>query len=274
MIHPIILSHSPSRLARELQLHSARPDSRRSMRGDRYVINWGVSTYPTNWRQRSITFSNPPEAILNAVDKAHCLHLLRVAGVPTLQYAVGYTHAEVNSVDNGVHRWLEEDGKIVVRHQLNGHSGAGIQIVRTGEEIPAAPLYTRYFKKQKEYRIHVAFGNVILVQEKKKNDRFSEDNPLHLLVRTNGNGWTFCINDLSCDRYGYRQRLVDIATSAVRALGLGHGAVDILVSTNANKTLKEAVVCEVNTAPALRNPSTLEAWVRALGAKLQSLNTN
>lgn len=250
---------SGAALARALGIRSSGPETQRRARFDRYVINYGVSA-PINWTQRRLTMSNSNTAIANAVDKRETLQLLGNANIPTLAFTNETTRAK---------GWLDEDGKIVIRNTVTGHSGAGIVIHREGN-IPRAPLYTRYFKKDVEYRVHIAFGNCILLQQKRRandSDRTDRDNGL---IRTNANGWVFSINGLDCDTRNYRASLVTLATSAIQALGLAHGAVDILVK-HKRIGAPSMVVCEVNSAPALRNPSTLAAYVSAFQGELRRL---
>src|SRR3546814_16068950 len=57
---------------------------------------------------------------------------------------------------------------IVARTVLNGHSGAGIVLCETPEQLAAvdAPLYVVYEPKKQEYRVHVLNGKVVDVQRK------------------------------------------------------------------------------------------------------------
>jgi len=162
--------------------------------------------------------------------------------------------------DEALNRWMREDGKIVVRHTVTGHSGAGLEIVRRGQPIPVAPLYTRYFRKHAEYRVHVCYGNVILIQQKRKENGADVDT----LVRTRANGWVFTVQDLSCDTRNYRAELGVLALDAARAVGANHCAVDILV----NHDSMNKVVVEINSAPALEAESSLNAYVEAFRARM------
>jgi hypothetical protein len=50
------------------------------------------------------------------------------------------------------------EGRVVCRHILDGHSGAGIEIWEASQNrpLPFAPLYVRYEKKTHEFRLHMA----------------------------------------------------------------------------------------------------------------------
>ena len=106
--------------------------SSRRCRGDRYVINLGVSTSLHGFRQRTLHLSNPLEAVRNCSNKIRTFEHLALHHVPTLEFSVGNPAVALG--------WLEHDGKIVVRHTVTGHSGGGIQIVRRNEPLPALPL--------------------------------------------------------------------------------------------------------------------------------------
>lgn len=243
-----------------LRSGSATPASSRKTKDDRVIINWGCSTAPANFRQRSVTWSNTAQAVRNCADKISTFVELAKAGIPCVEaaYREGKALAE---------EWLKQDGKIVVRNVINGHSGQGIEIVRKGTAIPDAPLYTRYFRKNAEYRVHVAFGKVILIQQKKRqNDR--EQSDVEALVRTHANGWIFACNDLACDDRNYRDSLCGIATRSAAAVGANHCAVDILVSHSDGNLMR---VVEVNSAPALKADSTLSAYAEAFKEWIDSL---
>jgi len=287
LIKPIVLrqaghkSGGGATLATALGIPHSAPNTPRSTKHNRLIINWGVSTLPV-WKQKGFLYSNHPNAIAACANKLLTLRKLRAANVPCLEGGTKddlYYEQGLPQNDNftyAAERWLHEDGKVVVRHIISGHSGNGLEIVRRGNPIPAAPLYTRYFKKQAEYRVHVAFGNIVLIQQKKQeNGHVNQEDGLDDLVRTHDRGWIFCVNDLSCDKYTYRSNLIEVAKKAIEAVGAQHGAVDILVRHKTNngnqpeqnadgqrpaKTLDTLVVCEINSAPAIRAGSTLEAY--------------
>lgn len=227
----------------------------RQCRDERRVINLGVNTHPHLFRQRTLVLSNTTATVEACRDKRQTLLELNRANVPCLEWVDAQTPLDT------VREWLEEDGKIVLRHTVTGHSGAGIQIIRRNEHIPPALMYTRYFRKQAEYRVHVAFGNVILIQQKRKRNGFAElEGDNRELVRTHGNGWVFTTAGLACDERGYAADLRRLALDAANAVGAGHCAVDILVKHN---DMNDMVVCEINSCPAIEADSTLAAYTQA-----------
>jgi glutathione synthase/RimK-type ligase-like ATP-grasp enzyme len=251
-------------VARGINASRATSASVRRTRQDRVIINLGVSTAPARFEQRSVTYSNMPHAVVNCADKIRTLELLARADVPAIEW-ISENHIPPVG---GAMQWLESDGKLVVRHTVTGHSGQGIQIVRRGEAIPDAPLYTRYFRKDAEYRVHVAFGNVILIQQKRKENG-REQSDIERLVRTHAHGWKFCSADLACDDRGYRDALCDLALRGATAVGANHCAVDVLVRHSDPCDLR---IVEINSHPALRADSTLNAYTNAFEHWLRQHN--
>lgn len=258
-----VTGNSARLLARSVGIGSADYRSSRRTRGTRNVINWGVSDYE-NWgfSQRHVNISQPVQAAEICANKIRTLETLADQQVPHIQFLVG-DNLPANQL--AANAWLESDGKIVVRNVLNGHSGVGIQIIRRGEAIPYAPLYTRYFKKNAEYRLHVAFGSVILIQQKRRQNGHTSDDSNDLLIRTHGRGWNFCVNDLDYDSMDYRGAIQTLALRGAEAVGLNHGAVEILVKHEGG-AYKDAVICEINSAPSLSGDSSLAAYTAAFAA--------
>lgn len=155
--------------------------------------------------------------------------------------------------------WLRDGIDVVCRTQLRGHSGAGIVLSTKDNPIVDAPLYVQYVKKQKEFRVHVAFGEVIDVQEKRKRSDLPEDFTANFQIRNHQTGWVYCRENIQ-----EPEQLRDLARQVVSNLGLDFGAVDIIYNAKAN-----ACYClEVNTAPGLEGTTVekyAQAFVKALG---------
>lgn len=259
----------------------ARVADTRTCRCTRYVVNWGVAAQPLQFQQGRLVMSNTPQGVAVCRDKIKTLRALEQAGVPCLEWA-DHDFRELRGADDvrklGPTAWLEADKKIVVRHTTTGHSGAGIEIVRLpeggarGQErlIPAAPLYTRYFRKDAEYRVHVMSGVAIHVQQKRRRNGHEFPNNEDHLIRTHANGYVFTTQNLDCDVKGYRDALTGLATRAAAACGVSHAAVDILVRHSKRNTAQpNIVVCELNSAPAVDAESTRNAYVQGFAREIQ-----
>jgi glutathione synthase/RimK-type ligase-like ATP-grasp enzyme len=149
--------------------------------------------------------------------------------------------------------WLA-DGPVVARTQLSSSEGRGIAIAESEPQLVPAPLYTKYFKKKKEFRVHVLNGNVIDVAEKRKRKDHADQRDSR--VRNLANGYVFCREGL-VEPAGLR----DLAVSATKALGYNLGAVDIAW----NEHLNRMVVFEVNACPGLQG-TTLDKYADAIAA--------
>jgi len=212
-----------------------KPDSRkfRPRRSDLTIFYGGTSntTWPILGRTMNATRQH-------AQNKLNALRKLQEAGVNTVEWT---TDAEV----------AKEWPTIVARATLTGHSGQGITVHQQGEQLPRAPLYTKYMKKTFECRIHVMNGSVIDGQIKRRRTG-AED--VNTLIRNAHTGWVYCR-----DGYVPSDQAKAIAISAVSALGLDFGAVDLIY----NQHYDQYYCLEVNTAPGLEG-TTLTNYVSAI----------
>lgn len=147
--------------------------------------------------------------------------------------------------------WANAGKVVVCRTKLNGHSGAGIIVAAREEDVVDAPLYTQYIKKKYEYRVHVAFGEVIDIQAKRKRTEFEGE--VDYAIRNHERGWVYCRENI-VEPTGLREQ----AIQAILTLGLDFGAVDIIYNEHQNK----CYVLEVNTAPGLEG-TTVEKYTNA-----------
>ena len=233
-------SASAKKLASALGARRVRPDGDFRNNFNHMIINWGSSTPPQFPTRAGII--NKPEAVKLAVNKYFTLRRLTEAGVPTLVF---YTSA----VEAGE---AVQNGKVIfARKDLTGRSGSGIIVIRDINEMVGAPLYTEFFDKKIEYRVHVAFGSVFDFQAKLKRNGVDADP----YVFSYDNGRVFCRGDIELPPAA-EQAAVD----AVAALGLDFAALDIGVDEDGN-----VAVFEVNTSPALEG-TTLERYSEVLGA--------
>lgn len=223
------------------------------------VFNYGVSRTPV-WLYDLMLgggfFINQPARVEHSVDKRKQLADMSALGVPCISWT---TNKE------GVDGWLADGYSVFARTQVRGKQGKGIIIVNPGEEIPIAPLYTREFKKTHEFRVHVFGGKVIDYVQKKamgnlKLAKYGLDAP-NRKMRNHKQGWTFARNNIF-----HFPELEEMAINAVAAAGLDYGAVDILATLTKDepRQLKRAVVCEVNSAPGMRDKNTFRAYINAI----------
>jgi glutathione synthase/RimK-type ligase-like ATP-grasp enzyme len=199
-------------------------------------VGWG------NRMTGAIHWVNSPLNVAAAHNKLIAFDLLQHDGVSIPKFTTSKEEAA---------KWLA-DGSTVLARTAKGQGGSGIQVVKDGEDLPDAELYTQYIKKKKEFRVHVFKGKAILVQEKRKKKNVEAN----YIVRSHNNGWVFCTKDIH-EPDGLRV----LGVAAVASLGLDFGAVDIIWNEKQNKCF----VLEVNSAPGLC-PTTTELYCNEISS--------
>ena len=208
---------------------------------NKYVINWGANEIP-NLPPGTVVM-NRPDKVAIATDK--------LAFFQKMYGEVNLPMFFTNINDAAQH--MQETGRSVVcRTMLRANSGRGIVIADKVEDLVDAPLYTLYIKKKFEYRVHVAFGNVISIQQKARKVDVPDDQ-VNWRVRNHDNGFIFKREgvELGAEPRSMSRKVVD-------NMGLNFGAVDLIY----NEKQDSYYVLEVNTAPGLEG-QTLEDYVDA-----------
>jgi len=195
------------------------------------LINWGSGSLPARVNAKRVL--NNPEAVTLSANKLKAFVAMKDTGC-----TVDYTSSKEIAL-----RWIEEGSTVVCRTILNGHSGNGIIIAEKADELVDAPLYTKYFNKKEEYRVHVFNGEMLYAQRKARK-REVPDDKVNWKVRNHDNGFIFQLNG-----FVLPEVCKDVAIKAVKALGLDFGAVDVGYTNGVAK------VFEVNTAPGLTGTS-------------------
>lgn len=209
------------------------------------LINWGsAATLPSYLPGTKII--NPPQMVSRSSNKRSFFQ----------EVAQGNCRIPDWTCDPNVARqWIDQGAIVVARTILNGHSGAGIEILELGRPFVEAPLYTKYVKKEKEFRVHFAFGSQIDVQRKiKRPDFIGEPN---WRVRNHQNGFIYVRDNIVVPQDVFTQAL-----QAFTASGLDFGAVDVIW----NEYEQKAYVLEINTAPGITGRSVQgykEAFLKA-----------
>lgn len=205
------------------------------------IIRWG-STAPSNTPAVEI---NKRDAIILSSDKPEARRLLREAGLP-------------------VPCESETEFPVVARARRH-HAGSGLWYCNDSVALDrarreGAVYFSRFYPKTREIRVHVAGGKTLLVSEKEGGDRS--------LVVWNHSTSAFQLRHLH--RHVWREdrnlmAAVRSAKSAIAALGLDFGAVDVMLAPSDGQA--SHVICEVNTAPAL-SPLAMQKYVDYLTALL------
>lgn len=214
----------------------------RAKKGD-FIINWGCSALPGDLEARTKNgiILNAPAAVGAAANKLKSFEAFKRAGVSIPEYTTSKEKAKEMLLD----------GEVVCRTVLNGHSGEGIVIAGSVDDLVDAPMYTKYVKKTHEYRVHVMDGEAFFVQRKARK-REVEDEKVNWKIRNLAGGFIFAHKDIEVP-----EGMCELAQKAVEALELDFGAVDIIVTKQGHM-----YVLEVNTACGLEG-TTLEKYKTA-----------
>jgi len=241
-------SESGRNLARQLNILRVRTEESkfRARTGD-VIINWGNSAPRIN-----ITPGHSPTILnKNGVD-------ISTDKLRTFEHLNNedFTNIPDYTTDINIAKyWLDNDicKRVFIRTKLNGHSGEGIIVARSSDEVIDAPLYVKGIAKEREFRIHVLNGEVIDYSEKKARNGARELDSWNPDIRSYDNGWIFARENVEVP-----QQVLIAAINSVRLLGLDFAAVDICI----DKHNSMPVVLELNSSPALEG-TTLDSYTTA-----------
>lgn len=210
---------------------------------DKLVINWGSTTMSDEVAKCEIF--NKPDAValasnklsfFNAVDSWNRRATKRTDLISIPTYMTEKMHAREYIIDGFT---------IVARTILNGHSGAGIVLCETVEELDAvdAPLYVLYTPKKQEYRVHVMNNQIVDIQRKARRTDIPDDQ-VNWKIRNHSTGFIYSRNEVANN---VPPTVLNNSLNAIKACGLDFGAVDVIY----NESQRKSYVLEVNTAPGL-----------------------
>jgi carbamoylphosphate synthase large subunit len=206
------------------------------------LINWGHSN---PWFSTvGVTVLNKPEAVAIASNKLLSFNKMKEAGVSIPEFT--------NDI-NVAKGWIENGRIALCRTLLRANSGRGIFIAKESTDLIQAPLYVKYIRKEKEYRLHVFKEKVIDLVEKRRRSNFGENPVYNKYIRSYEQGWIMARDGVSVSDETKAE-----AIKAVKALGLDFGAVDVVINSKG-----KPVVLEVNTAPGIMG-TTLTRYKEAI----------
>ena len=238
-------SVSAKQLARTLGILRVSPTY--NARRKDVIINWGNSAPPHfRWMEQDL---NKPNSIQLACDKLTTFHMLEENGFKDIpQYTISKETAK-HLIDIG--------NTIYCRSTTTGHSGRGIVIANTRDELINAPLYTVKTKHKHEYRVHVFRDTILDVQMKRKRNGAVGGTG----IRNHANGWVYARAEITPP-----EELLLSSIKAVKLLNIDFGAVDIGHRIIDNRFF----IFEINTAPGLEG-TTLDKYSKAFYNYYRSL---
>lgn len=146
---------------------------------------------------------------------------------------------------------LAEGATVVARTLTKASEGKGIVLLESGEDVVSAPVYTKYLKKKREFRVHVYQETVVSVLEKRrKKGAYNGESK----IRNTANGYVFCRENVT-EPEGIRE----LALKASKVTDSHFKGVDI----GYNEKLNQLFVIEVNSAPGMEG-STINDYVKVI----------
>jgi len=155
-------------------------------------------------------------------------------------------------------QWVRDGDTAFGRRYLNSSCGKGIEIfdldkiVQLPTDCAPCPVYTKYKKKKREFRVHVYKDKVVAVTEKRKRAGF--EGTRDTKIRNLENGYVFC-QTVANEPVGLR----DLALSASKVSSSDFKGVDI----GYNERNNDLFIIEVNSAPGIQG-SNINAYVDAI----------
>lgn len=220
-----------------------------------FLINWGSSSQQVIQVAGGATILNHPDKLKvsgnklkSFTDLAHFSELHPDQKISCPEFSVEKAWAEAK---------IREGKKVACRTVLNGHSGQGIVIAETVDQLVDAPLYVQYIPKKEEYRVHVMNGEAFFVQRKARKTEVPDDQ-VNWQVRNLAGGFIYANQNIVPP-----EGVTEQAKRAIIALGLDFGAVDVVTTARG-----QVYVLEVNSACGLAG-TTLDKYVEAFGKVFQ-----
>jgi len=214
------------------------------------IINWGNSSMDNDPRMATVrSFLNAPSAVAQASNKKTFFQ-----GLPQAIWGsvIPFTTDRVVT-----QTWQEDGSKICARTKLTGHSGDGLEVIKCQEQLPNAPLYTKYIPKNGEWRVHFfKHGEemVFFTQQKKRRQEVADED-VNWEVRNHDNGFIYAVNDIESI-----PPEAPVWAAMRRSAGdLDFGAFDILRGNSKAGGLRgHFLILEVNTACGLESPTLID----------------
>lgn len=152
-----------------------------------------------------------------------------------------------------VQQWLNDGKTAFGRKYLNSSCGKGIVVLEPeAAVIPVCPVYTKYKKKKREFRVHVFKDEVVNVTEKKRRKEFDGDRDTK--IRNLANGYVF-VQAVENEPAGLRAlalQAAKVSNSDFRGVDIGY-----------NEKKDQLFIIEVNSAPGIQG-TNVEKYLNAI----------
>ena len=143
---------------------------------------------------------------------------------------------------------------VIGRKLLNASCGKGIVVFEPSfSGMLDCPVYTKYKKKKREFRVHVFKDQVVSVVEKRKRREF--DGERNTKIRNVANGYVFCqeVDNIPEGLYALATAAAQVSSSDFRGVDIGY-----------NELNDELFVIEVNSAPGIEGTNLVKYTEKVL----------
>lgn len=144
---------------------------------------------------------------------------------------------------------------VVCRKLTHASEGKGIVVAEVPGEVVAAPVYTKYKKKKKEFRVHIFQDKIVHILEKRRKAGYEGADPK---IRNTANGYVFCSEGV-VEPAGIRE----LALKASKVTNSDFKGVDV----GWNEKKNECFIIEVNSAPGIEG-TNVDRYVNTIIASL------
>jgi hypothetical protein len=187
----------------------------------------------------------------DSVDKLTQYAFFQKAGLSALEYTTSPAEAT---------KWVGEGQVVFGRQLLTASCGKGIVVFDTPHEqaVPTevpCPVYTKYKKKKREFRVHVFKDKVVAIVEKKRKSGWNGQQDTK--IRNLANGYIFCQEFPLTTTL--RERINQLALAASKVSSSDFRGVDL----GYNEKQDDLFVIEVNSAPGIEG-SNVDKYVKAI----------
>jgi glutathione synthase/RimK-type ligase-like ATP-grasp enzyme len=236
------------RLARELGL-KFHTNADKIRQNSRIIIRYGNAQESP--RIAEDTDCNSRNSIIRCSNKHKLHHYLKDSELETPEY-FPYKSGIIIP---------EKLGKVFLGRKREHRAGQDIKLINRGEIIPKAteflvPLYENIIR---EYRVHVAFGEVVKVMRK-----YPINENAHPIIKTTDFGWQYKRSSL--ERLQCSKSMQETALKTAELLGLTFCGIDMAWSGK-EKGLGKWIIWEVNSAPSL-NTDSLQLYTKVFKENL------
>jgi hypothetical protein len=224
-----------------------------------YYINWGNSELPNlSSVKSSKMFLNRPEVLKTTINKLTLFKSL--TSISDEYYNI---LPEFSTKKEDVTKWLDSKERVYCRTKLTGHSGDGIIVLdyhNDISEIPDAPLYTKRFRGDKEFRFSLAVEPskkvIDILQKRKLSSEKLEERELEAnkFIKNNSNGYIYS-HEVDIEE-GLIILITEELFEIMQVLGVSFTAADVIF----NSRTKEWKLLELNSSPGIEG-THFEKWV-------------